>query len=335
MLLLSCPRSGRQRRASLLLLAAVLLCVVSVSSSLPAGFKCPRRIDCAKEGRHFCKPGSSHCGPCLSPLQENEEGRCVDRRRQHQHVTFYPDLDEEIDYLQSVIEKQEVSEIKPPKKLSKQHTAVTSQTAVNKSKTDASKRKQKSQAHPSSETLHAFTTGPGSTVSTLSKTQTPRPRTTGVEGRAGPIVVPAPRNDKIIIIIISICVAVGTMAVILATVCFIKLQKESRLAQKVDYPAFGSAGASAAAATGTSMGDKTLAQSAQMYHYQHQKQQMLSMGNHKPEQKVLDTEITSDEEEVGGDFTVYECPGLAPTGEMEVKNPLFDDSTVHYQGNHK
>ncbi|GLD55201.1 neural proliferation differentiation and control protein 1-like protein [Lates japonicus] len=114
-----------------------------------------------------------------------------------------------------------------------------------------------------------------------------------------------------------------------------RMQKDSHLAKKVDYPAFGGASAPAAPATGTSMGDKTLAQSAQMYHYQHQKQQMLSMGNHKPEQKVLDTEVTSDEEEVGGDFTVYECPGLAPTGEMEVKNPLFDDSTLHYQGNHQ
>jgi hypothetical protein len=25
------------------------------------------------------------------------------------------------------------------------------------------------------------------------------------------------------------------------------------------------------------------------------------------------------------DYIVYECPGLAPTGEMEVKNPLFQD----------
>lgn len=114
-----------------------------------------------------------------------------------------------------------------------------------------------------------------------------------------------------------------------------RLQKESHLAQKVDYPAYGGTGASAATPNGSSMGDKTLAQSAQMYHYQHQKQQMLSLGNHKPEQKVVDTEVTSDEEEVGGDFTVYECPGLAPTGEMEVKNPLFDDSTIPYQGNQK
>uniref|UniRef100_A0A8C8ADD6 Neural proliferation, differentiation and control 1 n=1 Tax=Otus sunia TaxID=257818 RepID=A0A8C8ADD6_9STRI len=64
-------------------------------------------------------------------------------------------------------------------------------------------------------------------------------------------------------------------------------------------------------------GDKTLAQSAQMYHYQHQKQQMLSMEKHKEEPKLPDS-ASSDEENEDGDFTVYECPGLAPTGEMEL-----------------
>ncbi|XP_070781161.1 neural proliferation differentiation and control protein 1-like [Enoplosus armatus] len=337
MLLLSSPRNGRQRRASLLPFAVVLLYVVPVSASLPAGSKCPLHIDCARERRHFCKPGSSHCGPCLSAFEENEEGRCVVRKRHHQHgkVAFYPDLDEEIDYLHSVIEKQEVTEIKPPKKQSKHPAAVTPQIDVKKSKMDASKHKQKGQSRLSDEALRATTTAPGPVVSALRNTPTPQPRATGAEARAGPVAVPASRNDKIIVIMISLCVVVGTVAVILATVCYVKIQKESRLAEKVDYPAFGGAGVPAAANNGSSMGDKTLAQSAQMYHYQHQKQQMLSVGNHKPEQKVHDTEVTSDEEEVGGDFTVYECPGLAPTGEMEVKNPLFDDSTLHYQGNHK
>ncbi|KAM7369136.1 hypothetical protein PAMP_013429 [Pampus punctatissimus] len=339
MLPLSSSRNGRLRRASLLLLAAVLLYVIPTTASLPAGSKCPLHIDCAKEGRHFCKPGSSHCGPCLSPLEENKEGRCVVRKRHHQHskTTLYPDLDEEIDYLRSYIEKQEVTEIKQPKKQTKHPAAVNSQTDVKKSKTDASKHKQKSKGHPSAETLHATTIAPHPAVSALSKTSTSLPRATGVESRAGPLVAPMRRNDGIIVIVVSVCVVLGTAAVILATVCYIKLQKKTHLAQKIDYPAYGGTGVPATTSTGASveMGDKTLAQSAQMYHYQHQKQQMLSMGNHKPEQKAVDTEVTSDEEEVGGDFTVYECPGLAPTGEMEVKNPLFDDSTIHYQGNQK
>ncbi|XP_070706666.1 neural proliferation differentiation and control protein 1a isoform X2 [Pempheris klunzingeri] len=336
-LLLSCPPSGRRRRASVLLVAAVLLCAVPVGASLPAGSKCPLHIDCANEGRHFCKPGSSHCGPCLTPLEENEEGRCMAKRRHHQHgkVKVYHDLDEEIDYLHSVIEKQEESESKQQKKQRKHPAAAASQADVKKSKTDASRHKQKSQMSPD-EARHATTPAPQlPTASALPNTPTPQPRATAAGGRAGPVAVPAPGNDSIIVIIISLCVVVGSVAVILATVCFVKLQRKSRLAEKVDYPAYGGADVQPATANGTSVGDKTLAHSAQMYHYQHQKQQMLSVGNHKPEQKVPDTEVTSDEEEVGGDFTVYECPGLAPTGEMEVKNPLFDDSTVHYQENQK
>ncbi|ELV13129.1 Neural proliferation differentiation and control protein 1, partial [Tupaia chinensis] len=37
---------------------------------------------------------------------------------------------------------------------------------------------------------------------------------------------------------------------------------------------------------------------------------------------------SSEEENEDGDFTVYECPGLAPTGEMEVRNPLFDHASL-------
>ncbi|KAK4475099.1 hypothetical protein MN116_002189 [Schistosoma mekongi] len=71
--------------------------------------------------------------------------------------------------------------------------------------------------------------------------------------------------------------------------------------------------------------DRKLAQSAQMYHYQHQKQQMLAL------EKVNDHTRTSDEDDSEddvdeGDFTVYECPGLANTGEIEVENPLFDNN---------
>uniref|UniRef100_A0A3P8VIN4 Neural proliferation, differentiation and control, 1b n=1 Tax=Cynoglossus semilaevis TaxID=244447 RepID=A0A3P8VIN4_CYNSE len=76
-------------------------------------------------------------------------------------------------------------------------------------------------------------------------------------------------------------------------------------------------------------GDKKLAHSAQMYHYQHQKQQMLSLEKPREMPKVPDSGASTDEENEDGDFTVYECPGLAPTGEMEVKNPLFDDTPLY------
>uniref|UniRef100_A0AAZ3S445 Neural proliferation, differentiation and control, 1a n=1 Tax=Oncorhynchus tshawytscha TaxID=74940 RepID=A0AAZ3S445_ONCTS len=286
-----------------------------------AGGKCPYHIDCAREGRHFCKPGTSFCGPCLTPLEENEEGQCVARKRRHHHgqVTAFSDLDEEIDFLHSVIAKQEVSEVKQSKQSDTPSKAVPM--------TQAKFPRQRGKAQPSAEQptiaapstrtphshtqFHNFSSFYGYLVFTLSSSLF-------VSTSA---------------VMISVCIIFGTVALILATVCWVRLQKESRLAQKVDYPAFGSNGNGTA--NRTSSGDKKLAQSAQMYHYQHQKQQMLSMEKHKSETKVTDSEVTSDEEEVGGDFTVYECPGLAPTGEMEVKNPLFDDSTLHYQGNPK
>ncbi|XP_029025538.1 neural proliferation differentiation and control protein 1a [Betta splendens] len=326
------PRNGRERRASLLLLAALALHVVPAGASLPAPAKCPPYIDCAKQGRHFCKPGSSSCGRCLSVLEEDEDGRCVKRPRVHGKGRLYLDMDEEIDYLHSIIEKQQVTGADSAKQSTNPAPGMTSSAGINKSNTDAALNKPASQDRSSSAGLRAATTTPHPEVSAPPRL-TPQAGTTGAGGKAGPIAIPNHKNDRFLVILISLCVAVGTLAVIVATVCYIKLQNESRLAQKVDYPAFRAPSAPPAPTAGTTMGDKTLAQSAQMYHYQHQKQQMLSMGNHKPEPKVLDSEVTSDEEEVGGDFTVYECPGLAPTGEMEVKNPLFDDSTLHYQGN--
>lgn len=74
------------------------------------------------------------------------------------------------------------------------------------------------------------------------------------------------------------------------------------------------------------MGDKKLAHSAQMFHYQHQKQQIIAMENRNAEHCNNDEENDSDDNE--NDFTVYECPGLAEWDSgMEVKNPLFSEET--------
>lgn len=326
MLPLSSPRNRRPRRASLPLLVAVLLGFIlsDVRGSPPDNRKCPPPLDCAIQGRHSCKPGSAHCGLCLDALVENEEGRCVAKKTRHhvahgQTAPVYIDEDEAIDYLHSVIAKQEVTPVKH-----KPHHE-------NKNKSHAAKPKQKAHSPP------APTTPTTKPTSTTTAPQTASTQVIGVppptkEDRAQPVVVPANKNDAVIVVMISLCIILGAVAVILASICFVRMKKESRLAEKVDYPAFGG---KAPAPDGTSMGDKNLAHSAQMYHYQHQKQQMLSLGNHIPEQKAPDADGLSDEDEVGGDFTVYECPGLAPTGEMEVKNPLFDDSNLKDQGNHK
>jgi hypothetical protein len=65
-----------------------------------------------------------------------------------------------------------------------------------------------------------------------------------------------------------------------------------------------------------------------MYHYQHQKQQMIAFDSHQNNANRGGGGLVSDDESdegEEGDYTVYECPGLATTGEMEVRNPLFSE----------
>lgn len=93
----------------------------------------------------------------------------------------------------------------------------------------------------------------------------------------------------------------------------------------MEYPAYGVTGPNKDVSPS---GDRKLAQSAQMYHYQHQKQQIIAMENCQATDGSCSlSDVESDDDNEEGDYTVYECPGLAPTGEMEVKNPLFLDET--------
>ncbi|XP_052868583.1 neural proliferation differentiation and control protein 1 [Anopheles cruzii] len=98
------------------------------------------------------------------------------------------------------------------------------------------------------------------------------------------------------------------------------LHKRTKAAADVEYPAYGVTGPNRDSSPAVA-GDRKLAQNAQMYHYQHQKQQIIAMEN--TTRSSIHSELPSEDENEEGDYTVYECPGLAPTGEMEVKNPLF------------
>ncbi|XP_066513296.1 neural proliferation differentiation and control protein 1-like [Hoplias malabaricus] len=312
---LSTPRAS-------LLTRALILTTVAISSTAAAVGQCPRSLDCAREGRHFCQPGSSHCGPCLAPLVENKRGKCVVRRQTHLKGDELPELDEEIDFLSSIITKHRESEMK--------HTAPSEIAPKVKEVSQRLRIHHRPAPSPSSvpterPVTNALTTSsPTTSPSSSSSSSTGSPFASAVQ--SAPILIPYPSEEHSFIIMTGVCLMVGSVALVLAGVCWVRMQRGSRLAQKVDYPAFGVM--SPHSYDSTTSGDKKLAQSAQMYHYQHQKQQLLSL-KQRDEPKILESGATSDEENEDGDFTVYECPGLAPTGEMEVKNPLFDDSTLN------
>ncbi|XP_052789883.1 neural proliferation differentiation and control protein 1-like isoform X2 [Mya arenaria] len=129
------------------------------------------------------------------------------------------------------------------------------------------------------------------------------------------------KESFVFFVLVTACSVVGLVGIIMAGVCWYKLRRKVKAASDVDYPAYGVTGPTKERLP--SPGDRKLAQSAQMYHYQHQKQQMIAMERANGEMKHDASEDESEEENEEGDYTVYECPGLAPTGEMEVRNPLF------------
>lgn len=99
----------------------------------------------------------------------------------------------------------------------------------------------------------------------------------------------------------------------------IRLQKKAKAAADVEYPAYGITGPNRDVSPS---GDRRLAHSAQMYHYQHQKQQIIAMENQangdRNNGSLSDAE--TDEENEEGDYTVYECPGLAPVSIYVLSN---------------
>ncbi|GAB0097013.1 neural proliferation differentiation and control protein 1 [Sergentomyia squamirostris] len=140
-----------------------------------------------------------------------------------------------------------------------------------------------------------------------------------------PMEIEAPVGMYVVALVagVSAAITVGLLAVAIGWYTF---YKKAKAAADVEYPAYGVTGPNKEVSPS---GDRRLAQSAQMYHYQHQKQQIIAMENSLTgERNGSLSDVNSDDENEEGDYTVYECPGLAPTGEMEVKNPLFfDDPT--------
>lgn len=135
------------------------------------------------------------------------------------------------------------------------------------------------------------------------------------------------------IALVSVFTLVGIFSVMGTGYCVYRIKQRKQAADNVDYPAYGICGPQVKPSSGASApvepptGDRKLAQMAQMYHYHHQKQQMIAPDKADIPTSRSPSEPDSEEENEEGDYTVYECPGLASTGELEVKNPLFQDDS--------
>ena len=66
---------------------------------------------------------------------------------------------------------------------------------------------------------------------------------------------------------------------------FHRARKNAKAAEEVEYPAYGVTGPGKDISP--TSGDRKLAQNAQLYHYQHQKQQMIAFDKQDIEKKIL------------------------------------------------
>jgi hypothetical protein len=133
------------------------------------------------------------------------------------------------------------------------------------------------------------------------------------------------RNDVLFLMVVGTCSLVGVVGLVAAAIFWYKIQKRAEAAVDAEYPSYGVTGPNSGGkiSPSSTMSDRKLAQSAQMFHYQQQRQQMMAQEKAHLDVKPVNSDDSDDEAPAGGDYTVYECPGLAPTGEMEVRNPLF------------
>lgn len=140
---------------------------------------------------------------------------------------------------------------------------------------------------------------------------------------------PKRRNESLFMLIVGACGAVGVVGLLGAATFWYKIKKQAKPAEDSEYPSYGVTGPNTTSggkmSPSSTMSDRKLAQSAQMFHYQQQRQQIMAQEKAHLDAKPGHSDDSDDEAPAGGDYTVYECPGLAPTGEMEVRNPLFTE----------
>ncbi|XP_023556199.1 neural proliferation differentiation and control protein 1 isoform X2 [Octodon degus] len=318
------PPAPRHLRLLRLLLSGLVLgaALTGTTASRPGAIACPGSLDCALKRRARCPPGARACGPCLQHFQEDPHGLCVPRTHQPRGQGLPPPrLEDDIDLLAQELAVKEAGhsqlELKPVLEDRPGHLEPV--TLV------FSERGQR----------------PESGLPSPQGAPTPTPRASwGSPLPSGPVhMVPlepqSQRGDGLTLVLLVVFCVSGAGALAVATLCWCRLRRDIHLTQKADYCAAKVPGSPRTPRI--SPGDQRLAHSAEMYHYQHQRQQMLSLeredpvippsSRHKEPPKELES-VSSDEENEDGDFTVYECPGLAPTGEMEVRNPLFDHSSL-------
>jgi len=130
------------------------------------------------------------------------------------------------------------------------------------------------------------------------------------------------------LIIFAVCGVAGAVALIGATACYYNYSARQK-SKEEPYKASSIYGEYQTTPSAQNLSgiclyptDHALAQSAQKFHYQHQKEKLIAMENENNQTELIST--------VASDLTdeVYETAGLAPMWDVEADNPLYTEDVT-------
>ncbi|XP_061469445.1 neural proliferation differentiation and control protein 1-like [Rhineura floridana] len=304
----------------------VFAVLIATGANWEADPLCPAKykVNCLLRRRLGCGPeGAPTCGPCFPNYEEDSTGDCVPKKTpKHESKTKTQKKPKDLPSLIiSLLAKHEkglrpstlettlpgsTGGVEPPNPPTFLSTSFPTTFPTNASYSMSSA--------PSSSELYEDTP--------VSATIPPRRVKVDFKQRSRP---PATSLNKAVsLTLVVMCTVTGVSGLVVAAICWYRLQKEVHLAQKMAYTA--SRGNQYRYHQPSAYMDSRLAQSCQVHHYQHQKKLLTSEDRESPKPTE---QLSTESETENGDYTVYECPGLALSGEMEIHNPLFDTSTLH------
>ncbi|XP_072405852.1 neural proliferation differentiation and control protein 1-like [Chiloscyllium punctatum] len=120
--------------------------------------------------------------------------------------------------------------------------------------------------------------------------------------------------------LIIICTVSGLFGLGVAGLFWYRLQKEVRRTQNAAYDWNKQPQPQPV--------DWKIVAKLQKHQYLHQKKALQAMEEGRSEVRKKQISTDSEMANGNGEYTVYECPGLAPAGEMEIYNPLFNASVL-------
>ncbi|XP_040179411.1 neural proliferation differentiation and control protein 1-like [Rana temporaria] len=261
----------------------VLLVAVTVDS------RCPSNLDCVLLKREFCAPGSNVCGPCRHPFEETKTGHCVPKAGSR---TKFTGPDSVIDIIQEY-------------RLTKGHRIISTGIASVDTTNIVASAQATSQGIKSP---NLYNVTPTRSPSPAAATFSPQLKVKNIGRRRK-----SEMNQSMSLALTVVCSLTAVSGLLVAALCWYRLQKEVRLAQEMEYKG--------------NHHHPCKRSAAHMSHYvqQYSSQKKQFRARESPEKKPCQ-QLSTDSEADIEEFGIYECPGLAPTGEMEVHNPLFDPS---------